>query len=87
LQPTVCPSPLGNLDQGCAGIVCCENEFFSLLLTLFQLSAWAMGGGSTVTPPDVGFSMGAKDNAIKYLILEVHYNNPDGVGGYLFVTQ
>jgi len=46
------------------------------------LSAWAAGGGSTILPPDAAFPMGKREGSIQYIVLELHYNNPNGVGGY-----
>lgn len=42
--------------------------------------AWAVGGSSFVLPEDTGFRLGGDGqliNGFRYLILEVHYNNPD----------
>jgi dopamine beta-monooxygenase len=65
--PGSCLLSLGDLDSGCDGI----------------LNAWAAGGGSTVLPSEVGFAMGPGPTSTKFIVLEVHYNNPDGLGGYV----
>ena len=41
--------------------------------------AWAHGGDSLVTPASAGIRIGA--NHLKYLIAEVHYNNPQSTQG------
>jgi hypothetical protein len=41
--------------------------------------AWAHGGDSLVTPASAGIRIGA--NNLKYLIAEVHYNNPQSTQG------
>eukprot|EP00026_Physarum_polycephalum_P006528 Phypoly_transcript_06576.p1 GENE.Phypoly_transcript_06576~~Phypoly_transcript_06576.p1 ORF type:complete len:551 (+),score=51.01 Phypoly_transcript_06576:87-1739(+) len=46
------------------------------------LYGWAPGGGSAVLPAVTGFPMGAREGSVKYLVLEIHYDNPDGKGGY-----
>lgn len=66
MTPQGCRPLQGNFTGGAVGI----------------LSAWAAGGGSQYTPPEAGFPMGQKSTSIKFIILEVHYNNPDYVGGY-----
>ncbi|XP_078044761.1 tyramine beta hydroxylase isoform X2 [Augochlora pura] len=40
------------------------------------LAAWAMGADAFIYPEEVGFSIGGKD-LNPYVMLEVHYNNPD----------
>jgi hypothetical protein len=60
--------------------------YLLFLFTVLQLSAWAAGGGSTYTPPEAGFAMGPLSTSIQFIILEVHYNNPNGTGGYPFFT-
>jgi len=47
------------------------------------LSGWASGGGSTYLPPEAGFPMGKRSDAAQYVVLELHYNNPSGMGGYV----
>eukprot|EP00026_Physarum_polycephalum_P012612 Phypoly_transcript_12936.p1 GENE.Phypoly_transcript_12936~~Phypoly_transcript_12936.p1 ORF type:complete len:129 (+),score=12.32 Phypoly_transcript_12936:244-630(+) len=43
--------------------------------------AWGAGGGPAYVPSQAGFPMGKSSD--KFLFLEMHYNNPDGVGGYI----
>jgi len=64
-NPTICSSPLGAINQGCSGLA----------------YAWAVGGGPLVIPPEAGLRMGKQPGAIKYLVLEIHYNNPDVIQG------
>jgi len=65
-EPGVCWSPVGNPNAGCNGL----------------LAAWAAGGGPIVLPSVAGFPMGSAPTATQFIVLELHYNNPDLVGGY-----
>ncbi len=42
------------------------------------LLLWAKGTGSTYLPENVGLPIGTEDSPSN-VMLEVHYNNPDGV--------
>ena len=46
--------------------------------------AWAHGSEGLVLPPSVGIQIGV--NGIKYLIAEIHYNNPNSVAGLVDTT-
>ncbi|XP_045209562.2 dopamine beta-hydroxylase-like [Mercenaria mercenaria] len=44
------------------------------------IGAWAMGASAMVLPEEAGFPLGGP-NYSRYVLLEVHYNNPDMVAG------
>lgn len=57
------------------------------------VAAWAIGGEPFEYPEDVGYSLGMKDDP-KYVLLQIHYNNPeldkgvvDNSGFRLFCTD
>jgi len=60
-----------------------------LLLTfgewwLLALSyGWAVGGNPLILPQEAGIRMGASRNAVKYFILEIHYDNPNREAGHV----
>jgi len=46
------------------------------------LYVWAVGGNSLILPPLAGFRIGANStNATDYLIIELHYSNPERHSG------
>jgi len=58
-----CTSPLGNTNIGCTSL----------------LFGWAIGASYFVVPEEAGFRIGASANATKFVVLEIHYNNPADV--------
>ncbi|XP_060594958.1 dopamine beta-hydroxylase-like [Ruditapes philippinarum] len=46
------------------------------------IGAWAMGATAMVLPEEAGFPLGGADFS-RYVLLEVHYNNPDKVAGMI----
>eukprot|EP01113_Clastostelium_recurvatum_P036458 TRINITY_DN519_c0_g1_i1.p1 TRINITY_DN519_c0_g1~~TRINITY_DN519_c0_g1_i1.p1 ORF type:complete len:607 (+),score=152.87 TRINITY_DN519_c0_g1_i1:1805-3625(+) len=42
---------------------------------------WGVGGNSLILPQEAGILMNASVNGIKYLMLQIHYNNPTLVPG------
>jgi peptidylglycine monooxygenase len=57
------------------------------------LYLWGMGGKTTMLPKDVGFKIGA-NSRIKYLVIQVHYINIEGIdkngdasGVYVYYTR
>lgn len=45
-----------------------------------MVAAWGIGGEAFYFPPKAGFPIGTSDSP-KYYMMEVHYNNPEGVEG------
>ena len=41
------------------------------------VAGWAVGGDEFVYPPDVGFPMGEEESGTTYLMLQIHYHNPN----------
>ncbi|CAB3410274.1 unnamed protein product [Caenorhabditis bovis] len=46
------------------------------------IGAWAMGEGSFEYPVDVGMPVGGRDTDFVYIMVEIHYNNPEKLFGY-----
>jgi dopamine beta-monooxygenase len=44
------------------------------------IGAWAMGAPPLTYPPEAGYPIGGKDFS-SYVMIEIHYNNPDRVAG------
>eukprot|EP01112_Ceratiomyxa_fruticulosa_P014193 TRINITY_DN4047_c0_g1_i1.p1 TRINITY_DN4047_c0_g1~~TRINITY_DN4047_c0_g1_i1.p1 ORF type:complete len:590 (-),score=110.31 TRINITY_DN4047_c0_g1_i1:96-1865(-) len=64
-NPHQCYTPTGDPDSGC----------------ISELYAWAMGGNSLVLPPQAGFLMNNSEDGLQYIVVEVHYDNPDLLPG------
>eukprot|EP00029_Vermamoeba_vermiformis_P009269 TRINITY_DN456_c0_g2_i1.p1 TRINITY_DN456_c0_g2~~TRINITY_DN456_c0_g2_i1.p1 ORF type:complete len:582 (+),score=68.64 TRINITY_DN456_c0_g2_i1:28-1746(+) len=47
------------------------------------LYAWARGGRPLNLPEEAGFRLRSTSNSTKYLVLDMHYNNPDLVSGVI----
>jgi len=60
-----CVSPIGMPFSGCNTL----------------LYGWAMGIGAMNFPPEAGSRMGFSKHAYQYIVIEMHYDNPDGLRG------
>lgn len=46
-----------------------------------QVFAWGLGGNSLYLPAEAGFLMNNSDNALRYLLVQIHYTNPNKIPG------
>jgi len=60
-----CVSPIGMPFSGCGTL----------------MYGWAMGMGPLNFPPDAGARMGNSRNAFQYIVIEMHYDNANGIRG------
>jgi len=64
-NPSQCISPIGMPFSGCNTL----------------LYGWAMGIGPMNFPPEAGSRMGFSKAAYQYIVIEMHYDNPNGLRG------
>jgi len=64
-KAATCRSPTGDPSSGC----------------IAELFVWAYGGGSLILPPQAGFLMNNSENAAQYIVIEIHYDNPNRLSG------
>jgi len=69
-KSTQCISPIGMPFSGCNTL----------------MYGWAMGIEELNYPPDVGARMGFSRAAFQYIVIEMHYANPDGIRGLVDST-
>jgi len=63
--PGECLSPIGIPFSGCSSL----------------LYAWAMGVGSMTLPAEAGYRMGYGKGTFQYIVIEMHFDNPDDFSG------
>ena len=45
-------------------------------------SAWAVGGNALYFPEEAGMPMSGNSD-LQYVVLQIHYNNPEKIAGYI----
>ncbi|XP_054152477.1 DBH-like monooxygenase protein 2 homolog [Oppia nitens] len=76
-NPTLLDKFIDNEGSDCTDSKSMPQDFNHCFTPLLM---WAVGGGTYNLPPDVGFPMGQSSD-ITYLMLNIHYDNPDQVVG------
>ena len=74
-----CPTPFSQEELDWAGNCYSEStpKPVSSCDQVNVIGGWAVGGDEFVYPPDVGFPMGDSEAGTTYMMLQIHYHNPD----------